>query len=61
MWINPERVDGVYYSITRLQADITSMNLLHRKSGAWRYVLNFAASEFPLRTNLELTKILRRC
>ena len=55
----------VYAGFSRLRADINCMEDLTRKSGvkgkklptAWKYVLNMASSEFPLRTNYELARI----
>lgn len=60
----------VYAGFPRLRADLNCMNdlidtnLTHpnlagkRFSRNWKYLLNLASSEFPLRTNYELTKIL---
>ncbi|XP_050409843.2 beta-1,3-galactosyl-O-glycosyl-glycoprotein beta-1,6-N-acetylglucosaminyltransferase 3 [Patella vulgata] len=49
----------VYASITRLQADINCMaDLLHREE-KWRYLLNFAASEMPLKSNIEMVQTLK--
>lgn len=63
-----ERV--IYAGFSRLKADINCMhdllspNYKHPSfigkniSQNWKYVLNLASSEFPLRTNYELAKIL---
>ena len=61
----------VYASFTRLKADINCMvdltasnksahpNLYDKSFDAnWKYLINVASTEFPLRTNYELTKIL---
>jgi hypothetical protein len=62
----------VYASYSRLKADINCMNDLikfksmkkHPDLAAknfstnWKYLLNLASTEFPLRTNYELTRIL---
>ena len=61
----------VYASYTRLKADVNCMNDLTRKIKSshpnlkdksfnlnWKYLINVASTEFPLRTNYELTKIL---
>jgi hypothetical protein len=60
----------VYAGYARLQADINCMrdltapnfthpNLLGKKfTNNWKYLLNLASTEFPLRTNYELAKIL---
>jgi len=61
----------VYASFTRLKADVNCMHDLTRKTKSshpnlrdklfnlnWKYLINVASTEFPLRTNYELTKIL---
>jgi beta-1,3-galactosyl-O-glycosyl-glycoprotein beta-1,6-N-acetylglucosaminyltransferase len=61
----------VYAGFTRLRADLNCMNDLIEPNfthpnlvgkrfaaGNWKYLLNLASTEFPLRTNYELTKIL---
>ena len=49
----------VYASNTRLLADINCMEDHIKKSRDWKYLLNLAASELPLRTNLEIVEILK--
>jgi hypothetical protein len=60
----------VYASVNRLLADINCMkdlmrtdrndqNLIGKRVVKWKYLINMASSEFPLRTNYELTQILR--
>lgn len=60
----------VYASYSRLKADINCMNDLTKFnydhpnlrnknfSTDWKYLINVASTEFPLRTNYELTRIL---
>jgi len=60
----------VYASFSRLMADINCMNDLTRVKQDhpnlvdkkfrtdWKYLLNMASTEFPLRTNYEMTRIL---
>jgi len=58
----------VYASFSRLRADLNCMHDLlspnHPSLAAknltadWKYLLNLASSEFPLRTNYELARIL---
>jgi hypothetical protein len=60
----------VYAGFNRLKADINCMrdlvspdythaNLAGKNlSASWRYLVNLASSEFPLRTNYEMTRIL---
>lgn len=58
----------VYAGYSRLQADINCMNDLltsnftyeyKNKSYKWKYLINLASTEFPLRSNYELTQVLR--
>jgi hypothetical protein len=59
----------VYAGMTRLRADLNCMADLvdskytqkyrHKRRVDWKYYLNVASSEFPLKTNLEITRILR--
>ena len=52
-----ERV--VYAGFSRLQADINCMRDQVKRPTRWRYLLNVAGQAFPLRTNLELVRILK--
>lgn len=59
VFLAEERVDGIYASYTRLEAEFACMRTMI-KSGDWKYYINFAGSEMPLRTNEEMVRILRR-
>ena len=48
----------IYASHTRLLADINCMQDHLERATDWKYLLNLASSELPLRTNLELVEIL---
>ena len=48
----------IYKSYTRLVADINCMKDHKERNFDWRYLLNMAASEFPLMTNLQTVQIL---
>ncbi|ELU01807.1 hypothetical protein CAPTEDRAFT_35303, partial [Capitella teleta] len=50
--------DYVYGSFSPVQADLQCMQDLIKSSTTWKYFLNVAGSEFPLRTNLEMVRIL---
>ena len=52
-----KREKVLYTTISRLQADLNCMQDLMQYP-AWKYVLNLANTELPLRTNSELVKIL---
>ena len=57
--IVPEnRVDVIWGTISILQAEITCMEHLWRVP-RWKYYINLAGQEFPLKTNLEVVKILK--
>ena len=74
IFITTQLLDIVYAGFNRLQADINCMNdLLNMSSKSsqmhpnfankklninWKYLINMASSEFPLKTNYELTRIL---
>ncbi|CAL1537064.1 unnamed protein product [Lymnaea stagnalis] len=48
----------IYAHMSRLMADIVCMKDLLDLDSSWKYLINYAATEFPLRTNLETVKIL---
>ncbi|XP_077209294.1 N-acetyllactosaminide beta-1,6-N-acetylglucosaminyl-transferase-like [Paroedura picta] len=50
----------VYAGISRLQADLHCMRDLLRSGVRWRYLLNLCGQDFPLKTNLELVRHLKR-
>ena len=59
----------VYAGFSRLQADLNCMNDLldskykrtdpNKKEVKWKYLFNLASTEFPLKTNYEIVKILK--
>nr|XP_022304877.1 N-acetyllactosaminide beta-1,6-N-acetylglucosaminyl-transferase-like [Crassostrea virginica] len=52
--------DVIYASYSRLQADINCMqDLLNYTDVKWKYLINLPAQEYPLKTNLEMVKILK--
>ena len=48
-----------YGGFSRLRADINCMNDLLSKQHRWNYIINLPGQEFPLKTNLEIVKILK--
>ncbi|KAM8973286.1 beta-1,3-galactosyl-O-glycosyl-glycoprotein beta-1,6-N-acetylglucosaminyltransferase 3-like [Pelodytes ibericus] len=52
-----ERV--VYASWSRVQADLNCMEDLLQSKVQWRYLLNTCGTDFPLKTNGEIVKILK--
>ncbi|XP_005113206.2 beta-1,3-galactosyl-O-glycosyl-glycoprotein beta-1,6-N-acetylglucosaminyltransferase [Aplysia californica] len=53
----PQKI--VYAHISRLNADMICMKDLLAHGAPWKYLFNMAATELPLRTNLEMVKILK--
>ncbi|BFY98405.1 hypothetical protein BsWGS_01445 [Bradybaena similaris] len=49
----------VYAGFTRLLADIDCMQDLLERPEPWKYTINMPGQQFPLRTNLELVRILK--
>ncbi|XP_053726467.1 beta-1,3-galactosyl-O-glycosyl-glycoprotein beta-1,6-N-acetylglucosaminyltransferase isoform X1 [Synchiropus splendidus] len=49
----------VYASWSRVQADINCMEDLYRASSKWKYFINLCGQDFPLKTNLEMVRVLR--
>ncbi|CAL1530703.1 unnamed protein product [Lymnaea stagnalis] len=49
----------VYAGFSRLMADIDCMEDLLQHPVRWKYVINMPGQQFPLRTNLELVRILK--
>ena len=52
--------DYVYESFSPVKADLQCVRQLLTMGVPWRYYLNLAGSEFPLRTNLELVHVLKQ-
>lgn len=49
----------VYEGFTRLLADINCMKDHVERNFKWKYLINVAASEYPLMSNLEMVQVLR--
>ena len=50
-------VQWAWYSV--LEPDIVCMEDLMKRSSKWKYFINLTGQEFPLKTNLDLVKILK--
>ena len=60
MFLSSRRVDVRWGEFSVLEADLICMkDLLTVKSPNWSYYLNLNSHEYPLKTNLELLKILK--
>ncbi|XP_070194660.1 beta-1,3-galactosyl-O-glycosyl-glycoprotein beta-1,6-N-acetylglucosaminyltransferase 3-like [Littorina saxatilis] len=53
-----DRVSFVYLSYDSIRVELRTMACALQSTVAWKYYLNLAGQEFPLRTNLEIIRIL---
>ena len=54
-----QAVDVVYAGWPRIQADLNCMADLYNSSTKWKYFINLCGQDFPLKTNLEIVRMLR--
>ncbi len=54
-----EPVNVVYAAWPRVQADLNCMADLYNSSTKWKYFINLCGQDFPLKTNLEIVRMLR--
>jgi hypothetical protein len=59
VYVSNRSVDVLWGTYSVLDADVTCMRVLLEKSSRWKYVINLSTYDFPLKTNLELVKILK--
>ncbi|XP_019131558.2 beta-1,3-galactosyl-O-glycosyl-glycoprotein beta-1,6-N-acetylglucosaminyltransferase [Larimichthys crocea] len=52
-------VNVVYGHWSRIQADLNCMADLYNISTEWKYLINLCGQDFPLKTNLEIVRMLR--
>lgn len=52
-------VSVVYAAWPRVQADLNCMDDLYYASIKWKYFINLCGQDFPLKTNLEIVRMLR--
>ncbi|KAM4029377.1 N-acetyllactosaminide beta-1,6-N-acetylglucosaminyl-transferase-like isoform 1-T1 [Anomaloglossus baeobatrachus] len=50
----------VYAGISRLQADLNCMKDLLKSEVQWKYVINMCGQDFPLKTNKEIVRHLKK-
>ena len=60
MFLSSLNEEFVYETFSPVEADLQCVRQLLASRVAWRYYLNLAGTEFPLRTNLELVRVLKR-
>ena len=51
--------DYLYASFSAVRADVQCMRDLDKSNHSWKYFLNMAGTEFPLRTNAEMVAIIK--
>ncbi|KAF7200382.1 beta-1,3-galactosyl-O-glycosyl-glycoprotein beta-1,6-N-acetylglucosaminyltransferase [Nothobranchius furzeri] len=54
-----EAVSVVYAGWSRVQADLNCMADLYYGSAKWKYFINLCGQDFPLKTNLEMVRMLQ--
>ncbi|XP_013872809.1 beta-1,3-galactosyl-O-glycosyl-glycoprotein beta-1,6-N-acetylglucosaminyltransferase [Austrofundulus limnaeus] len=54
-----QAVEVVYAGWPRVQADLNCMADLYSASKKWKYFINLCGQDFPLKTNLEMVRMLR--
>lgn len=54
-----QAVSVVYAGWPRVQADLNCMADLYEFSSEWKYFINLCGQDFPLKTNLEMVRMLR--
>ncbi len=51
--------DYIYASFSPVEADMQCMQDLLHRSDSWKYFLNMAGTEFPIKNNLEIVRVLK--
>ncbi|XP_040269779.1 beta-1,3-galactosyl-O-glycosyl-glycoprotein beta-1,6-N-acetylglucosaminyltransferase 3-like [Bufo bufo] len=59
VFVASKLVRVVYASWSRVQADFNCMEDLLQKNVSWRYLLNTCGTDFPLKTNAEIVRVLK--
>uniref|UniRef100_A0A3Q3WUZ6 Uncharacterized protein n=1 Tax=Mola mola TaxID=94237 RepID=A0A3Q3WUZ6_MOLML len=59
VFVTRQTVDVVYGGWSRVQADLNCMADLYNYSTKWKYFINLCGQDFPLKTNLEIVRMLR--
>jgi hypothetical protein len=60
VFVVENRINIVYSSINLIEAELECMRILLKTNYTWKYYINLTGQEFPLKTNLEIVKILQR-
>ena len=59
VFLAPRPIDVQWGWFSVLEPDLQCMEELYNKYRKWRYFINLTGQEFPLKTNLDLVRILR--
>lgn len=59
VFVVSQNVNVFYGSWSRVQADLNCMADLYNASSKWKYFINLCGQDFPLKTNLEIVRMLR--
>ena len=59
IYLAPKLENVIYRGVSRLLADIHCMREHVKRGGRWKYLLNTAASAFPIRTSAEMVQIFK--
>ena len=60
VFITSRQENYVYGSISPVTADTQCMKELMQRGSTWKYFMNVAGQEFPLKTNLEMVRIMKK-
>lgn len=59
VFVIEERIDVIYASLSHVLAEMQCMHELLSRAVLWKYYINLTGQELPLRTNIEIVKILK--
>ena len=59
VFISSRSIDVRWGEFSVLEPELVCMEDLWRRSNKWKYFINLTGQEFPLKTNLQLVKILK--
>ncbi|OWF46564.1 beta-1,3-galactosyl-O-glycosyl-glycoprotein beta-1,6-N-acetylglucosaminyltransferase-like [Mizuhopecten yessoensis] len=59
IFVIQERIDIIYASLSHVLAEMQCMHELLARTVLWKYYINLTGQELPLRTNLEMVRVLK--
>lgn len=60
VFVASKTVDVIYGHISRLKAELNCMSDLINKNNTWMYAFNLPSQQFPLKTNIEMVRIIKK-